>query len=309
MKKEKIKKLLNALGERTDPSFEEFDRGVESLKTTLKQKINLDTLADVKATLAKFQKKISFDPLLQAIENIRQENAERETNLVTQLEEVLNSLNDEIFNGKAEVTGSLQSQTASFASRLNELQLAIDESGKSKDESVREFANKVEILGNDLIKRIQSVSDEVKTKETSGVRKEISKLLEALEERTNKNYLDLRERMSRLGGGSMNRQIKVNGTDYLTKYTDINLVGSITAASDDANKRVNITFAGGGGGSIGVPTGTVNGVNTTFTAADTPLYVVVDGLTRRDGKGYVLTGLTIEVDPLTPPVYDIFYIY
>ena len=44
-------------------------------------------------------------------------------------------------------------------------------------------------------------------------------------------------------GGSMNRQIRVNGTDVLTRYTDINLTGALTATVDNANRRVNIAIA------------------------------------------------------------------
>lgn len=48
-------------------------------------------------------------------------------------------------------------------------------------------------------------------------------------------------------GGSMNRKIAINDVDYLTRYTDINLVGSITATNDDVNKWVDIDFSAAGG--------------------------------------------------------------
>lgn len=60
---------------------------------------------------------------------------------------------------------------------------------------------------------------------------------------------------------------------------------------------------------VEIPTGTVNGVNTTFTVVNTPVVVVIDGLLRRATKGYTYAALTITVDPLTPPVYDIFSLY
>jgi hypothetical protein len=50
------------------------------------------------------------------------------------------------------------------------------------------------------------------------------------------------------------------------------------------------------------PTGTVNGVNTLFTTANTPLYVIVDGMFRVSGFGYSYAGVTITVDSLAPPV-------
>lgn len=50
------------------------------------------------------------------------------------------------------------------------------------------------------------------------------------------------------GGGAPNRQIRVEGVDVLTRYTDINLVGatsSIVTTTDNVNKRINIVFSGG----------------------------------------------------------------
>lgn len=49
------------------------------------------------------------------------------------------------------------------------------------------------------------------------------------------------------GGGSQNRQIKVNGIDVLTRYTDINFVGSITATDDNAGRNVDLDFSTVGG--------------------------------------------------------------
>ena len=62
-------------------------------------------------------------------------------------------------------------------------------------------------------------------------------------------------------------------------------------------------------GTIEVPIGDVNSLNTTFTVANEPNLVVIDGLIRRDTKGYDYSEGTIEVDPLIPPSYDIFSIY
>lgn len=57
------------------------------------------------------------------------------------------------------------------------------------------------------------------------------------------------------------------------------------------------------------PTGTVDGSNTIFTVLHTPLFVMIDGVIRVNGYGYTLAGLTINVDPLAPPVQVIRSFY
>jgi len=59
-------------------------------------------------------------------------------------------------------------------------------------------------------------------------------------------------------------------------------------------------LSGGGGGTVSTPTGTVNGSNTSFTASDTPLFVVSDGIVYFDGAGFTLSGLAITMT--SPPV-------
>lgn len=61
--------------------------------------------------------------------------------------------------------------------------------------------------------------------------------------------------------------------------------------------------------SIEVPTGTVDGSNTTFTVTNTPRFIMVDGLIRREDKGYTYLNGVITVDSLTPPAYDIISFY
>jgi hypothetical protein len=68
-----------------------------------------------------------------------------------------------------------------------------------------------------------------------------------LQEEIKKLRLDLLNRINNLGGGAMNRQILIGGIDYLTTYTDINLIGSITATNNNSKKRVDIDFSAVGG--------------------------------------------------------------
>lgn len=89
--------------------------------------------------------------------------------------------------------------------------------------------------------------------------------------------------LARFPGGSMNRQVKVNGVNVLTRYTDYNLIAgsgvTITAVDNNTSNRVDITLTatGGGGSGFQEPTsGAVDGSNTVFTFATAPNVISVD---------------------------------
>lgn len=73
-----------------------------------------------------------------------------------------------------------------------------------------------------------------------------------------------------------------------------------------------VNSGGSGGGATlteETPAGTVDGSNTIFTVANTPIYIVVDGLTRvlvsnindLNGNGFTFSSGTIAVNPNVPP--------
>ncbi len=76
-----------------------------------------------------------------------------------------------------------------------------------------------------------------------------------------------------------------------------------------------IVQPGGSGGGSGTtltaetPVGTVDGVNTIFTVAHTPIFMEIDGMIRVNGYGYTYAAPTITTDPLTPPVQSIISFY
>lgn len=106
-------------------------------------------------------------------------------------------------------------------------------------------------------------------------------------------------------GGSV--AIKDEGITLVSKVSSIDFVGTPVAGTAIGNAVTETITAGGG--SIEVPTGVVNGVNTSFTVTNQPAFLIVDGVVRRSTKGYTYSAGTITVDPLTPPVYDIFSVY
>lgn len=75
-----------------------------------------------------------------------------------------------------------------------------------------------------------------------------------------------------------------------------------------------IVQPGGGTGTsttlqVETPVGTINGVNTVFTVAHTPVFITIDGMTRTAGYGYIYAAPTITTDALTPPVQNIESFY
>lgn len=104
-------------------------------------------------------------------------------------------------------------------------------------------------------------------------------------------------------GGSMNRQIRVEGVDVLKRYTDINIYGvssSVITSVDDVKKRVNIGIQGGGGSSassIGLYTNSVlNGSQGTLNLTQGTNITVSDNgtgtITISASAGSVVAGIT-----------------
>jgi len=91
--------------------------------------------------------------------------------------------------------------------------------------------------------------------------------------------------------------------DLLTVEDIVFLQNLADAANNDAGEVV-----------LGpeTPTGTVNGVNTTFTVNNSPKYIVIDGMIKKETLDFTLTGsgpYTIEIDPTGPPINFIWSFY
>ncbi len=117
------------------------------------------------------------------------------------------------------------------------------------------------------------------------------------------------------GGGNMNRNIRVNGVEILTGYTDINLKNgsnvTLSASTNNTTKYTDITITstgGGGGSGYQAATGTVNGSNTTFSFATEPTAISVDGQTlqKTASDGTVNWTGTTTITLAVAPTRDIF---
>ena len=104
--------------------------------------------------------------------------------------------------------------------------------------------------------------------------------------------------VKRLHRGGQKITTKDEGTTLTAETTSYNFVGSGVSATASGNE-VTVTITSGAGGSWLTPTGTVDGVNTTFTVASEPTMVMVDGTAKAPGFGYTYAALTIEM--VIPP--------
>lgn len=93
--------------------------------------------------------------------------------------------------------------------------------------------------------------------------------------------------------GSMNQIGYAGGGDIIA-------AGSNITITTDENGRKQISALGGG--NIETPAGTVNGVNTTYTVTNEPIYIVVDRVLKFENIDYTYSAGTIEITDGAPPV-------
>lgn len=126
----------------------------------------------------------------------------------------------------------------------------------SPEEIKKLIEGSVKVAETKLNTRLANLKPEVKTefKTETIIKPEVrtETIREVITKELDTKKLDELQRevdyLAKLGGGSMNRQMLIDGANPLTKYTDINYVSgnniTITAASDDSKRRTNITIAG-----------------------------------------------------------------
>lgn len=244
----KLKKLLKVFTpDETSADFKAFDMEVTKLKDNLKEKVQAKTLDDVNVQLDKFRRRINIDPLIEAVKSI---------------EVSINGRYDTLTEELGTKIETLQGVVSRVDTRASLKDLGLEISDLQRELSSLKEARKNDVA--ELYKNIPNVSDIEDRMDEMSV--ELSARLDALEEEEPQEIedwqvkidvlrRDIMNRISNLGGGSMNRQIVVNGVDPLLKYTDINLKAganvTITYQSNDTTKKTDITIAssGGGGGS------------------------------------------------------------
>lgn len=290
-KKEQLKNALKKFVGTDDTmlqGFKAFDDGVAKLKSDLQQKIKASTLDDVNTKLDDFSKKIDYQPLLDAFDKIKNEIVSRDTQLTSELETHLESLRGEL----SEARGTNKNSTTSLQEEIDQLNLQLAEVLSQKPPEFPDFLTPIK----ESETRITAIIDNLEKFDDKNLKTEIEKLDQIISQLK----IELLTRINERGGGGMNRQIFVGGSNPLTKYTDINLKASsnttITYAENNTTKKVDITISATGGGG-----GTVRSINSISTNT-------VAGATAGTDYVYICSGtinLTLPTAALNTNQYTI----
>lgn len=280
MNKTKLRKILTAISPK-EVNFSGIDSEITKLKEKLKETVVVKTLEDVNIALERNRKRLNFEPLTAAFDELKKDFKTQNQ----ELEALLNSKQTELGELVKESSNSNKQQIDELAAEIAVLQ--------ARKIEIPDFTSQIQAAELRVIKMINLLEIPKDNSE------EIKKQFKELEEAIRKLRLELQQK----GGGSMNRQIRVEGVDVLTKYTDINIYGvtsSVITSVDDTNKRVNIGIQGGGGGSSSTITLQTNSVDngsqtllnlkqgTNITVADDG----VGGVTISASAGSVVAGIT-----------------
>jgi len=278
MSKRDILKRINKALSPNKVDFSLIDKEVETLKKKLEETVNIATIDDVKSELNKFKKKIDLSPLITEIDRIEELFNQKFKEIQKEIEEKGKEIEENLDND--DEIEKLNNEIALLKNQQQNLVEKKDLTIFSKSDEIRGVEFRID-------NTIKSVSDSLKNLSNKD---EVKKVVKEIEEKIDDLRRNVLTRLSSIGGGSMNRQIRIGGIDYLTRYTDINLKAgsnmSITVANDDVKKSVDITFtASGGGVNIETPTGDIDDSNLTFTVANEPKLLNINGAVYSVGIG------------------------
>jgi hypothetical protein len=199
----------------------------------------------------------------------------------------------------AKIQKDYDSKVSELDTYLNILESKVSDSEVELKDQIKEAKVELKEFSSRVLDSHKSYRDDTVSTISELVKKSKT-TFEKLEEKTDKFNKDLETFKSELnqrinnamqGGGSMNRQIFVGGTNPLTRYTDYNIIAgtgiTITTANDDTNRRVNLTItSSGGAGNFEAPSsGAVDDSNTVFTFANDSIYLIINGAQYIPGTG------------------------
>lgn len=248
----------------TKKDFEEaFSQVVEYVKKNGKQ-----TEEDVKTLTQTVKTAIS------RIESTASDNyAKTEEKLTKEQESALNDIQFKI-----------EALIAEAQQKLDEVK-----SGEDGDDADEEY------VIAEVLKRIPPtppVEMEVTTEDKEELEKQIKELKDLIS-----NISSTRS----IGGTPRGIQLKVNGVKQ-GMVAELNIVGSGVAITN-VNGLPTVTITGGSGvTAIETPKGAVNGSNTSYTVANAPLYIIVDGISKFETAHYTYLAGALEITDGSPPV-------
>ena len=257
-KKDKLQSLLNKLNSLQTPTNIDtlIEKEVADFSSKLSESPTIKILQNFSKELNSLKSELNFEPIISAMKELETELESNQNDLVTDFKSRLE-----------EIRGSIPI--------LPEPTLPFDSTSlEDKISSLRkEFLDKQDFDDKPLKKEIKGIRDELKNYSLkSDDEKEDKQVALDLEKKLAKLRTEMNNRIGALGGGSMNRQIYINGVDPLTRYTDINLkAGSnvtINYANNNTTKKVDITFIATGGGGGGGIARSINSVSTPTNAGN-----------------------------------------
>lgn len=259
-KKQKLEELLNKLktlenkeilpdadiAKLTDSMIEEE---VSAVTARLKENPTIKILQKFSAEISKFKKDFDLKPVIESINGLEDEIKDNQSSLITE------------FKGKLqELKNSIPDPTKPFdpSSLLKDISSIRKELQNKQDFDPTPLKKDLDDIKSQFKNLLTEVKDETKDEEQ---KKEVEKKILRLKQELMTVVSD------RHGGGNMNRAVYVNGSNVLSKYTDINWKDgtgtTITAVNNNTTKFVDITIDGSGSSSLVVGTTTITGGTTT----------------------------------------------
>lgn len=258
-KKNRLKQLLQKFtgtDDKTLEAFQNFDTAASKLKSDLKEKMQVATLDRVNGQLSDFQKKIDFQPLVTALEELKSSVQISDNEMRGSLEERLLKIRAEI----SEARSTNKDTMANLTAEIQTIETKLDELSQRKPPEFPDFLTPIKESEG----RMTAIINSLEKYNDTELKKEVADLEDTLK----KLRQELITRINDRGGGSMNRQIKFNGVNYLTKYTDINYKAgtnvTFTVVNNNQTKMVDVTIdaTGGSGGTVR----SINSVSTNTVA-------------------------------------------
>lgn len=304
---DKIKALegrLNALTPRKPTSLTDqlISEELENLRVDVSNRVSTRGLEKVQQDMASLSEKMDLKPMFDVLDKAQstnkdaiskvQKDFERQFTLFAAKQNQDSISNKSALNlSRSEIQGQITQIRASFEAELAPL-LSRDSLLASEIDRVSQEVSRLSLF-------LTSANDDAKQDSET-----LNKALTDLEKRVMSRVSNLTNH-----GDHANRNIAVGGnTSVLSRYTDINFkAGSnvtLTAVVNNTTKYTDITIAssgGSGGGSFLTPTGSVNGVTSTFGVASQPTMVVADGMGRVEGFGYSYSSVAAQITVDIPP--------
>lgn len=305
-KKNKLNKILEVLttsDDTADDSFAKFDEGVAKLKFDLKEGITVKTIDEVNSRLSNFTNEWGnkFKPLEDAVGGLRSDFETKKAELDNLLQTKSLELSNLLETNTSLTGNEIQKIATELRDEIQGIHTALAELSKPKEDKTPSIEKSIVDLEDKVFKTIKEETNKVsaqnqlsseETKKTFDSQK--TEILSEIE----KVRTELTQRLN-IRGGNMNRQIRVEGVDVLTKFTDINFYGvtsSVISSVDNDNKRVNIGIQGGGG------SGSPGGNNTEIQYNNGGAFGGVPILTYNNNSS-VLSVTNFQLTNVQPKVY------